>query len=295
MGQRGLFERTGRQLSREGLVMDKRDNMNIYLEEEGETSSPNALDVVVSSGLSNDGFDAKAFALSEFLGCDANDLSSYDGKDYAVLSGGHEGEEYKVLLDWEIQGVVRDQLESYFFDVGMPSGWEDYVDDDFMEETIDEYLAENFRNLSEDEVMEWLSEGIGLDEALEKGIIALKDGVDREDSDFDADDLDNYEVLWADWKLCDFYVEEEKVNQGGASQMFWDYGYGDDLDNVISDYMRMNNGRFPSWFDGDRLLDDEARDVVINGDAGNQLAAYDGGEIEFESEDGNVYMIYRMN
>lgn len=264
----------------------------LMLLEDSDTGLPVAVDVSLSPNASDvDIDDERAFALSEYLECDISSIQSYSDDEFEVISGEHAGESYRVLTDDELKDAVVNSLEEYLFDAGMPEGWEDYISDAYIEDSVTEYFESEFEGQSEDEIMQYLVDSLGIEELVAEKVICLKDGVDAEDSDFDAEDLDNYEFCCDNWKLQELFVAQKKENQD-VNSLFWDYDLGYGLDEVITDYMRTNRGRFPWWFDGDGLIESTAMDIINVGDEGNQLALYDGQREEFEFE-GKVWLIFR--
>lgn len=253
-----------------------------------EDESELDIDAVESSDL-----DERIILLAEFLECDPFMIEKSDwGKhNYNVIDGDHDGEKYSVLTDSEADEAQRESAESLLDDIGFKDcGLDiaDYVDSDYCEETMRKYIEDDASSMSDDEL---------IDELLANDVISLtdeewfslRDDVDTEDEDFDEDDIDNYELIKSRSDLEQAYIDYKEDDD--LVQMFWDYGYGDGIEDEVDYYLRYHH-TYPSWIDEDKAIDD----LINYADRGQDLSTYDGSEEYLgKTDDGEGLYAYRLS
>lgn len=233
----------------------------------------------------------RVIALSQLLDVDPVSIEDGDSAyEYTIAYGEHEGETYRVFTEDERDKTLHDNMLNLLFDIGLDGlniDVRDYVDDAYCENTMEEYIDEDVHEMSDDDIIDWLLEN-GIVELSDPAWFRLRDDVDADDDDFDKYDASNYECVKRRWELEDACASTKKNDD--LVDMFWNYGYGDDIAEDIKYYCRNNHGEFPGYFDVDKLVDD----LVDECDPGQELAYQDGVE-SLEDVDGVDYYIYRID
>lgn len=232
----------------------------------------------------------KVTALSELLDIDPISIEEPGDSEYFIHGGEHADETYKVLTLDERDELLHDSLQNLLSDVGFQGVGLDirqYVDDDYCTDTMEEYIDDDVSDMSDEDIIDWLLENDCV-ELKDDSWFRLKDGIDADDLDFDAYDVDNYECIRSRWELEQACASAKKEDD--LVEMFWEYGFGDGIDEDVLYHARHNYGAFPSYIDVDKAVDD----LVDECDPGQELALYDGVEL-LKAVDGVDYYIYRID
>ena len=221
-------------------------------------------------------------ALCAFLSIPETDvkISGYNGNLIEVLAGDHEGEEYVVGTEDEIEKLAIDDIVELLDDLGLEAvsedfrerclaeadcPWEEWLDDDnrsYCEEIIDEpdYTGVYSNRLEQ--------------EAVERGVV--------EDNDFEKNEEGLLHYIGNSDDLIELMVDDMSDNYSSMSEYFenmlgknWVSEMKDTLERYIN-------------------YEDVARKVIEEDGIANTLARYDGKEHEVEI-DGETYYIYRSN
>lgn len=220
----------------------------------------------------------------------AIDPDEYEEHSYTVRSDDDDGE-YLVLTDEEANEKWRENVEGTLLDCGIEGldiDLSDFVDDDYCEETVEEYYEYDANDRDSDDLAEELLDA-GEIQLSDESIFRLKSrdelGLD-EDDEIDAEDPGNYEIVCSHSTLVSKYVDWKRSIEDFA-QAYWELGFGDGLEEELKYYLRQHH-QFPSWFDFEALVD-----YCMDYDRGADLARYDGNEREQEVH-GRLYYIYRI-
>ena len=221
-------------------------------------------------------------ALCAFLSIPETDVkvSGYNGNLIEVLSGDHEGEEYFVGTEDEVEKLAIDDVVEILDDLGLEA-----VSDGFLERCLEEvncpwkeWMDNDHRSYCEDIIDEPDYTGVYSNrleqEAVENGLV--------EDNDFEKN-------------------EEGLLHYKGNS---------DDLIDLMIDYMSDNYSSMSEYFENnfgkhwvsemketlEKYInyEDVARKVIEEDGVANTLARYDGKEHEVDIN-GETYYIYRSN
>ena len=221
-------------------------------------------------------------ALSVFLGVSDNDLriSGYNGNLIEVLAGDHEGEEYVVGTEDEVEKLAIDDVVEILDDLGL-----DAVSEDFRERCLEEadcpweeWMNDDHRSYCEDIIDEPDYTGVYSNrleqEAVERVLV--------EDKDFEKNEEGLLHYIGNSDDLIDIMVDDMSDNFASMSE-YLENLYGKrwvlEMKDILERYIN---------------YEDVARKVIEEDGVANTLARYDGKENEVDI-DGETYYIYRSN
>lgn len=206
-----------------------------------------------------------------------------------LVSSDDDGGEYLVLTDEEANEKWRESVENTLLDCGL-EGLDidicDFVDEEYCEETVEEYYACGASDMDSEDLAKELLDADEI-KLSDESIFRLRSREDLgldDGEEIDADDPDNYEIVCSHGTLVGKYIDCKR-NIGDFAQEYWDLGFGDGIEEELTYYFRRHH-QFPSWFDFDALVD------YCMDDRGAALATFD---FEERSQDfnGRLYYIYR--
>ena len=212
----------------------------------------------------------KAKALSDELGKEVDFhngiFETNDGEEYEVLTDDEADERFSESVRELIDEMGIEAFSPYFQewikDNALDSEWFDEAKDE-----SNEYYMQDIRDESDDEYSSRL-----LREMVEEGVVDESDLEENEDGllDLKEGSVDDY---WEDFK--------ERLNDGWPDSIQW---YIDNFGNEgLTTVIKNNSG----ILDIDKIIE-EVKDLDGRG---NEIASYDGEEIELD----NGYFAYRVN
>lgn len=212
--------------------------------------------------------DARKLALAGHLKVDPEDIQeegdnefTYDDSTYKVLTDSEADDAYDEAVrdTWDALGIdgVSQNVMDWIFDNAL------YDDEEAHEEAVRDYISDNVYGLDDDEVV---------DKCVEEGILE-----DDEDNYIDGDV--NYEKIGDMDTLRDQLIDqlvEDEVNSQTYIEYLRDVGYDDaDIIEICG-------------IDDEAVIDYLKDAILIDGTRGNEIAAYDGEEIDL----GNGWFAY---
>lgn len=229
----------------------------------------------------------KIIALASYLDINPGVLE-IGWEDYVIRNTDDESE-YIVCPYWKAKDLAIEHTRELLDDVGIDGLGIDidvtrYMDEDFFAEIQDE----SNRNYAEDIAYEDDSEYGNrlIAECVDYGLIdfpndfELNSDVDTEDENFDPDDPSNYTCAVDESELVDRYVEYLNNDDDPCSWFIDNFGEGE----LSADYCQ-----------GGIDLDQLAEDLIDDYGVAQELASYDGDEIELGEYDGVDLYAYRIN
>lgn len=221
-------------------------------------------------------------ALCDFFSIPETDVkvSGYNGNLLEVLAGDHEGEEYVVGTEDEVEKLAIDDIVELLDDLGL-----DAVSEDFRERCLaeadcpwEEWMNEDHRSYCEEIIDEPDYTGMYSNrleqEAVERGLV--------EDNDFEKNEEGLLHYIGNSDDIIDIMVDDMSDNFTSMSE-YLENLYGKHWVSEMKDTLE-------KYID----YEDVARKVIEEDGVANTLARYDGKENEVDI-DGEKYYIYRSN